>query len=709
MLNRYPFITPLVFSVFSGIIPVNSALGDESSIENITVYGTTNALPVFDYPGQVSVLGREDIELFNPSTISELLRDVPGVEFSGGPRRTGETPSIRGRGGENILILLDGARQSFISAHDGRFFLDPELISLAEVVKGPASSLYGSGAVGGVLAFETLNARDLLKKGEHAGYKIRVGYQGVNDESSGSVTGFVQSGKFDLLGNLAFRQSGPITLGTGAELSSDDEIATGLLKLEYRPNDDWVFDTSWQRLSSQAIEPNNGQGLNQSDNDVNKDIETDNVRIGLNFAPEDNLLINTQATLYTSQSSVSEFDVSLPRTTLRDIETKGLSLRNSSLIEFEDTSLQFTVGIDWYQDKQRGRDDNTSDGLRGGVPNGKAEFTGLFVQAQANLPAPLGLPGELLIVPGIRFDRYTSDAGDISPIQHDDNASSPRLAMSYHPTSWLGVFANYSEGFRAPSINELFLDGVHFSIPHPTLFNPGNNQFVFVNNNFIANPDLQAEESDSKEVGLSFNFVGVLTGQDSLQAKMSYYQSDIENLIDLNVNFGFDAGCFAPPFQPCSAGTSNSINVNQAEMDGVEIQAEYSSKQFDFSLGYNAINGTNKQDGSDLGLLTPDRLTFDLRWKLPQYKTQLGARWQLANRFERQALNTQNAALQTVETRSGYGVLDIYAQWQSKYLDGVGINFGIDNIFDKAYERVFEGVTAKGRNLKLNVHYRGKF
>ena len=135
----------------------------ELRADEVTVYGTSNPIAVFDYPGQVSVVSRDDIELLIPSTPSDLLRDVPGVDFSGGPRRTGEVPSIRGLSGDNVLILLDGARQSFISGHDGRFFIDPELISTVEVVRGPASSLYGSGAVGGVLAFETVDAADLLR------------------------------------------------------------------------------------------------------------------------------------------------------------------------------------------------------------------------------------------------------------------------------------------------------------------------------------------------------------------------------------------------------------------------------------------------------------------------------------------------------------------------------------------------------------------
>ena len=62
----------------------------------ITVYGTSNPLPAIDYPGQVSVVDRDELNARLISTVADGLRDVPGLQFSGGPRRTGETPSLRG-------------------------------------------------------------------------------------------------------------------------------------------------------------------------------------------------------------------------------------------------------------------------------------------------------------------------------------------------------------------------------------------------------------------------------------------------------------------------------------------------------------------------------------------------------------------------------------------------------------------------------------
>ena len=145
--------------------------------------------------------------------------------------------------------------------------------------------------------------------------------------------------------------------------------------------------------------------------------------------------------------------------------------------------------------------------------------------------------------------------------KNDDDEVSPRLAFSYQPLSWFRGFASYTEGFRAPSINELYLDGTHFAVPHPILGSAG----VFITNEFVPNPDLSAEDSETFEVGFGLDFVDVIGQGDSLTLKTSYYQSDVDNLIDVSVDFAFDPTCFAPPFQPCSAGTSNSENVAEAE------------------------------------------------------------------------------------------------------------------------------------------------
>jgi hemoglobin/transferrin/lactoferrin receptor protein len=212
---------------------------DKGSIflDQMTFTKTRNPLPAFDAPGMVTVLERDDIERAQPSSPDDVLRFVPGVEFNGGPRRTGETPSIRGFDGAYVVVLFDGVRQDFGSAHDGRFFIDPELLRRIEVLRGSASSLYGSGGTGGILEFRTARAEDFLEPGEKAGARISAGYQDVNTEEFESLTAYAQS------------DSG----GDGSKLiNSDDEVIADMLEAGADIAEDHYFE---------AEEPNNGQGV----------------------------------------------------------------------------------------------------------------------------------------------------------------------------------------------------------------------------------------------------------------------------------------------------------------------------------------------------------------------------------------------------------------------------------------------------------------
>ena len=681
---------------------------EERREETVTVYGTSNPIPVFEYPGQVSVIDRSEIDLRLPSTPSDLLRDVPGVEFSGGPRRTGEVPSIRGLSGENLLILVDGARQSFISAHDGRFFLDPGLLQRAEVVRGPASALYGSGAVGGVLAFETVDADDLLEEDQAWGARLRGGYQSVNNEHFATGTVYGQEGRIQGLASFGFRQSGDITLGSGVDLASDDEIDTGLVKIGYALSDALSTELSWQGFDNTAVEPNNGQGTAGTgdsllDRDVNKSIESEILRWGGSFDPQ-SPWIDADLTAYRSDSSVDERDPTVPRTTVRKIETTGFGLRNAARFGLGSAQTVLTVGADWYKDEQTGLDTTSADGRRAGVPRGKSEFLGAFVQAETVVPDPLGLPGRITIIPGVRYDEFESEA-DLDAGENSDDAISPRFAVSYGPLSWFRIFGSYSEGFRAPSINELYLDGVHFPLPHPTLFNPRGGQFVFVNNNFVPNPDLKPEKSETVELGLGVDFRDVWQTGDRLQGKLSAYDSEVDDLINLSVDVTFDPTCFQPPaFFPCTAGTTESANVARADLDGVEAEFAYESARLYARATYTSIQGEDPETGADVGTLTPDRLALDVGTRLPKWNAQLGTRIQIADDFKRFDLN-EAGTLEQVETRAGYVVLDLYASWQPTFANGLRLDLGVENVLDHDYDRVFQGVSEPGRNVKLAATY----
>jgi len=707
--GRGAFRATLIASTALSITPIglarDTAADDELREEAVTIYGTSNPLPVFDYPGQVTVVDRDALETLAPSSISDALRDVPGLDFAGGPRRTGELPTIRGLSGQNVLILLDGARQSFTSAHDGRFFVDPELIGTAEVVRGPASALYGSGAVGGVLAFESVDADDLLADDEVWGARARIGNQSVNEESLASITAYTRQGAFDGIASFGIRQSGDIELASGANLPSDDDIQTALVKGSYAVTDALTVEGSWQRFSNIAIEPNNGQGTAGTgdsvlDRDVEKDIATDTFRLGVNYNPDANDWIDVGFTAYQTSSDVDEFDATIPRTTVRDIETTGVSLRNASRFSLGLAEATLTIGGDWYKDKQVGTDDETTDGTRGGVPNGESAFMGVFAQIEAVVDTAAG---QFVVIPGMRFDSFESSSSIAPGEDNSDDAVSPRFATSFAPkgANWLRLFGAYSEGFRAPSINELYLDGVHFSIPHPVLFDPAAGSFVLSPNNFIPNPDLVPEETQTVEFGAGVDFEKIFVASDRFQAKVSYFETEADELINLSVNVAPAAACFAPPFfQPCDWGTSESANVDNAELEGWEGELHYDSDRFFARASFSTIDGTNLADGSDLGSLTPDRVAVNLGLKVPEWNSLVGARVQHAADFE-QRVSDGAGGFTLQDERDSYMVVDLYATWRPEMIEGLRLDVGVDNVFEEDYERVFAGVSAPGTNYKI--------
>ncbi|HSP26276.1 MAG TPA: TonB-dependent receptor [Saliniramus sp.] len=111
----------------------------------------------------VSVVTRRDIEQLNPTTMVDVLRNVPGLHITetGGP---GGTANVRLRGANSgqTLVLIDGARVNDPSGASGEFdfsMISPAMIERIEVLRGPQSALYGSDAIGGVINIITKRGR----------------------------------------------------------------------------------------------------------------------------------------------------------------------------------------------------------------------------------------------------------------------------------------------------------------------------------------------------------------------------------------------------------------------------------------------------------------------------------------------------------------------------------------------------------------------
>lgn len=708
MFTRSPLIrsfkseTALVLSAALLIAPTANAEDDllvgssnkDGIIDEITVSATRSERSSFAFPGSVTVIDQDQINDRVASNIADLFDAVPGVQFNGGPRRTGFIPSVRGASAAGTLILIDGVRQNFLSGHDGRFFIDPSLLTAAEVVRGPASSVYGSGALGGVISFRTLNAGDRLGDGESLGVQVRSGFQGVNDEIMAGATVFGRSTEhnLDAVASLTWRNSGDIALGDGNSLQSDDDLGSGLLKLTWSPSDALRLSGEWVAFRGDSIEPNNGQALNVGDL-VDKSINSDLFRAGLDFTPEGQKLIDLSVVGYYGQTNVEEAELDSDRVINRTVETLGFVVDNRSTFEFsEGAKAVLTLGGEFYADEQQGTDTQALDGSRGGVPDAEAETFGLFAQLEIDLETPVGA---LSIIPSIRYDDFTNEAVGAA-FTTDESAWNPRIGVSYQPTDWLLLFGAWGESFRAPSFNEIFADGRHFTIP----LGP----FVEAPNFFIPNENLRPEQADTFEFGAGVDFTDVFTNSDRVTLKGTYYESNVQDLIDLDVNVAFSPACFAPiPFQVCNAGTSQNVNTTNADLNGFELEAGYDNDRVFARAAFSSIDGVDTDTGRFVGVLTPDRFNLNAGIKLPEVDGRIGVRTEIAAEFD--AVNADD------EIRPAYETFDIYAVWQPSEgaLKGLRVDLGVDNVTDAEAQRIFAGVPDPGRNWKANISWTSTF
>ena len=94
--------------------PVSVVSADEvRKLNAVTSTGTKTPEEAFKLPFTVDVIDREEIERRRPYKLDDLLRDIPGVDGVAGPRRSSQTPSVRGVDGNRVLVTVDGARQNF--------------------------------------------------------------------------------------------------------------------------------------------------------------------------------------------------------------------------------------------------------------------------------------------------------------------------------------------------------------------------------------------------------------------------------------------------------------------------------------------------------------------------------------------------------------------------------------------------------------------
>ncbi len=639
-------------------------------LDAVTTSATRTSAVAGDAATSISIVDQEEIERRQGQSIDELIKDLPGVDVNGVPRNTVKQITIRGLSDERVVIRLDGVRDNFSSGHRGRIFLDPDLLKQVDVVRGPGSLLFGSGAMGGAINMRTVDADDILKKGATLGGRAKIGYQTNNSQRLASLTGAARASGAEVVANITRRENGNFHDGAGKDITySGDEIWSGLFKVGYEiePGNRVGFSMIQFRDDHTIPLDANLSNPTATSSITDRDTLQHSYAVNWAYASPTNRAIDFKFNAYRNQVEIYEKGVAPASTTSRRDDTKlrshGMDVQNTSRFGlFGPDTHALTYGLDGYIDNQESRRNGAP---RTDYPAADQRVFGLFVQDEIDFTK------WVTFTPGIRFDKAMQDGGSVAT-KKDVDRYSPRASLAVHVTPWASPYVSYAEAFRVPSLTERYVSGQHF---------PGNN--------WVPNPNLRPETSENKEGGVNLRFSNVVLPGDRLRARAAYFVNDLSDYIQETV----------------TATTSTVNNVSSARIKGGELEMRYDARTWFSALGASALRGDNLVTREPLADTPADKLSFTLGYRFLDSGVTLGGR-SVANA-------AQNRVPSGTIATGGYTVWDAFASWQptEEVLRDFRFDLAVDNLFDKAYRRsTWNSSTAQfyetGRNAKLAVSWR---
>lgn len=624
-----------------------------------------------------SVSGTGELDLIQPQSVADAIRDIPGVATQINPNDPAQAINIRGlQDFGRVAVTVDGARQNFQrSGHnaDGFFYLDPEFLSRVDVTRGPTATVFGSGAIGGVAAFTTRDVEDVLTPNEIMAFeqKTAVGTNGIGYVSSSSAA--MRVGKnVDLYGQFVGRKTYNYEDGND-DIIPDSEYRDygGLAKFAVRPAAGHEITGSALLQRYQFI---NGTAFSTDDPRRDNDLQADTYTLGYTFARPDTPLLDFSAKAYftTTVQDQAEIGTSNPLETRNfDIETTGFDVFNTSRFSTAMLGHRLTYGIDGFQDQVKVTDEFGTGDLF--TPNGERTVFGGFIEDEVRITSWMRVIGAL------RYDTYDLSGGGESS---DGSHLSPKATVAVKPVEGIEVYGTYAEAYRAPAVTETLVAGTH-----PPFFTGAFDAFTFV-----PNPDLNPEVGQNKEIGVNLSYNNVLTRGDKFRGKVSAYRNDVSDYIEF-VEFGPPLVICPFPDPDCTIPYTfvQYQNVANAQIEGVEAEFDYDWGDGFFHFSATHTRGENSDTGEALNSIPPDRISTTIGWRFMDKKLVAGTRVLMVD-------STDDDIDESLQA-DGYAVVDVFASYQVTndiVLDGI-----LYNVFDKQYQPFLNADSAAGIQGKV--------
>lgn len=657
--------TPLALALMMLALPAVA----ETTLPTITVDAEA---PVTD---NVVTIEADTMRREAARDMREILQNEVGLSVGGGGNAITQKLYIRGIEDTMLYTTLDGAPQGGnLYHHQARIVIDPTLLKSVEIDKGSSAASAGPGALAGSIRLTTKDASDLLRPGQHVGAIIDAGIAS-NDGKRYGATLYGRAGKqFDLLVSGNRNDTDDYESGNGeTQNNTASELTTGLVKTTFRPADGHAFSLGYTDIHEEATRYLRSQfrfafgGLPMPQS-FDRETLTGSYRydggdgvpsVDLSLFSDDNIYTRTNASANLGKPAGYRFG--------EQVEARGANLLLIS--KLGSTALRY--GANYHRFDARAINPTGTGALNQGLLNTskeEADVKGVFAEASV----PLG--DRVLLGAGVRYDWYslTDNHGQ----NFDTGGASPGVNLTWAATDALTLRATASRALRGAGIKEtLLIDN-----------GPGPHRYV-------NDPSMKEEVATNLEAGFHWAANG-------FKVFGAAYKLTIDDFINT---------VFAPP-------VVTRTNVGTVESPGYELGAGWQVGNFriDASVTHSKpeLNGVQLIDSDfALGLATGRTWTLGAGWTLPQ--RHLDFTWNTRFVEEHDSLDPADGV--TPATKPGYGVHDLYVNWQPPGQNGLRVTFSVKNAFDKQYfdqaTYGFNGSTQygyaePGRDIRLDLSWK---
>lgn len=660
-------------------------------IEQLVVVAHKDERSIRQVAANVTVLSRADLDAQLATSLGDIFRYIPGIDHEGAGNRFGtEGINIRGIGGNRVAIVVDGVPLtehfdigSFSNAT--RDFVDAGLVQNIEVLHGPASALYGSSAIGGVVAARTPDPIDIAGTRGSGGDFLATwrdadssrhaqGLFAIGDRSLGIVFGgsWREGGQIDPAGIDSSIDTRSYERRTAtAKFVADDRFGNtfkaGIIHQASDTQSDLNSLLGTGRFrSTTALEGDDSYAL-------------DLVNVSYEFgAPEGFVDSGVLRAFYevgdVEQSTLDEraaasTPVSIDRLFVFEQVVRGIELNLWK--DFAAGSVSHRLGFGFeYRDRETeeyrdGLSTNLETGEQTNVLLGEAfplrdfpisttEETAVYVEDTMSV-------GDWTIIAALRADWYELEPSQ-DPMYLDDypfaelvsiseNDVSPKFGVIYAVSQDVDVYLQYSHGFRAPPFADA---NIGLEIP----------AFNF---RAIPNPDLRSESSDGFELGTRWQ--GLRSS-----AHVSVFHTRYEDFIESKVRLGIDPVSGRLLFQ--------SQNLEETRIEGIEaggaLRFEGAASAFGVDGSAFYARGENKENGQPLNSVGPPQAVIGLSWFSPSERSQLRLKTTLTD-----AWDERDETSGELFKPPGYTVFDLF--YTQQLGQRTTLRAGLHNLTDRTY------------------------